>query len=290
MLSNHREIINLGEVSKLKAYINEDRELYNPQHPLKCLCGKTVYECDFWNNLDYNLDIKKIKFDLDEFKSFSYLFKNFFLQKFFHKICVKLVKRYPFVLDNRFLYKCLRCKSIVKNNYNLFSKIAQKHDARFIVDSSKDIYRYKMFDKYDSKRILLIHLYRDPKGVVWSNLKRNKKFRNVIRNWYRNEKRINNLEKKLPYEAYLNVCYERLCEFPQEELNRICNFLGIDYDKNMESLSSTDKHHIGGTPNKFNFDKNFISLDKEYEGKLTKLQMSKIAKKEKNIQNRYKNI
>src|SRR5688572_20523667 len=47
-LGAHPKIASLGEVHWLRAYVTEDRSIYNPEHPLVCSCGMRVSDCPFW--------------------------------------------------------------------------------------------------------------------------------------------------------------------------------------------------------------------------------------------------
>src|SRR5688572_23122049 len=47
-LGAHPKFVSLGEVHWLRAYVTEDRSIYDPDHPLVCSCGLRVPDCPFW--------------------------------------------------------------------------------------------------------------------------------------------------------------------------------------------------------------------------------------------------
>src|SRR5687767_4516892 len=47
-LGAHPKIVSLGELHWLPAYVLRDRGIYDPAHPLVCMCGVPVRECPFW--------------------------------------------------------------------------------------------------------------------------------------------------------------------------------------------------------------------------------------------------
>src|SRR5262245_47931937 len=50
-LGGHPDIVSLGEVHWLAAYLAQDRGIYDPDHPLVCSCGLPVAECPFWESV-----------------------------------------------------------------------------------------------------------------------------------------------------------------------------------------------------------------------------------------------
>ena len=50
-LGAHSDVVSLGELHWLRAYVLQDRSIYDPAHPLVCSCGATVPECDFWRSV-----------------------------------------------------------------------------------------------------------------------------------------------------------------------------------------------------------------------------------------------
>ena len=277
-------------MSKLKAYVEEDRSLYNPQHPLTCLCGKKVNECQFWNSPHYALpgDFKELNFDLNDYVRIDRNMRAYLLPyKALKRFWVKIVKRAFYLLSSKMVYRSFNCEQLVENNLAVLRGIASTNNCKYIIDSSKDIYRFYMYYRYNPSMISMIHLYRDLRGVAWSNIRRGKSFKKVVRNWFRNETRIRLMQEKMPKDSYLNVSYEGLCNNPEFELRRICGFLNLEYAKDMEMLTTIGKHHIGGTPSKFNFSNNIVSLDDSYKEKLTYKQMSIISSIEQKLRNRF---
>ena len=51
LLGAHSQVVSVGELLWLTAYVRKDRRLYDPVHPLVCACGQAVLDCPFWINV-----------------------------------------------------------------------------------------------------------------------------------------------------------------------------------------------------------------------------------------------
>jgi hypothetical protein len=95
----------------------------------------------------------------------------------------------------------------------------------------------------------IIHIVRDPRAVVASRLKMP---------WTADDVVINILKwkvdilygKEFPKDiaSYLELRYEDLVSNPEHQLNRICEFVGEEYDSRMMEYYKTSKKHIKAEP------------------------------------------
>src|SRR4029450_4883694 len=65
-LGSHTQIVSLGEVHWLDAYLTQDRRIYNPSHELLCTCGVPLTECPFWNSVERALERPLITLKLSQ--------------------------------------------------------------------------------------------------------------------------------------------------------------------------------------------------------------------------------
>lgn len=91
-----------------------------------------------------------------------------------------------------------------------------------------------------------IHLIRDPRDVaksciamgwagnVWYGVER----------WQSAEKLWDNLQLKLADNKYVEITYETLISYPQETLTKLCQFIGVEYNKSMLEYAGTTTYDI----------------------------------------------
>ena len=51
LIGAHPDVMSLGELHWLPAYVTQDRSIYNPNHELVCTCGRSVNECELWSQV-----------------------------------------------------------------------------------------------------------------------------------------------------------------------------------------------------------------------------------------------
>jgi hypothetical protein len=75
---------------------------------------------------------------------------------------------------------------------------------------------------------------------------------------------MTSLTRDIPHEQLIRIRYEDLCRDPRAELTRICDFINIDLCEKMLSRPSSEVHHIGGSPSKFDPAQKAIVMDQSY--------------------------
>ncbi|MEQ5791021.1 sulfotransferase [Muricauda sp. NFXS6] len=105
-----------------------------------------------------------------------------------------------------------------------------------------------------------IHIVRDPRDVVCSYVKAGlyDNIWDALDFWIESNKKAVKLETLLGKDQYFQVKYEKLVEFPEDELKKICTFLNINYStklldfwKYSDNLGDVKrrKHHVNiGNP------------------------------------------
>ncbi len=197
-LGSHNQIIGLGEIWD----VIRQKDI---SHHLKsvCSCGKTGYECDFWQKTIPILEQK-----------------------------ISNIDKYLQIIDIFF-------KKYGNNT--------------ILIDSSKNSYDYLKIlnEKFDLK---VIFLTRDYRSWAYSrNLRTHKPFIYFTFRWIaENIKLISELQK-MNLQIF-NIGYEELALFPEITLRKICDFIGLEFDKKMLNPAETNSHIIAG---------NIVRTDKE---------------------------
>jgi hypothetical protein len=158
----------------------------------------------------------------------------------------------------------------------LYDAVADITGCRFCVDSSKSPFRFRTLHAIDPHRALAIILTRDYRAVVHSRMKRGQSLKAAALGWKRKMREIDALTCDLPSTAVHLLKYESLCESPRRELERVCDFLGVEFSEKMLSRPTTDVHHIGGSPSKFDTSLTRIILDRSYENQFSMAELDSI--------------
>ena len=148
LVNMNPNVVGLGEIS------NWDTKVFNEY----CACGEIVKTCPFWSNI-----ISKVGWSEKDFREYKEYKNEFDAPK----------KGYVFKINNNTQRPGFD-KFISKSN-EIFSAISEVSDNRILFDSSKSPQRAFNLSKSDLLDVKIIHLMRDPRGVVWSYKKSFKK-------------------------------------------------------------------------------------------------------------------
>ena len=148
VLNCNKKLFALGEITNLLSLINDKDSL--------CSCGKHLYQCDFWSKIIgniKNLDISKLERLQSNFQSVNgYIKYNF-------------IKSYD--KDNVYRKFLVQLFNIIMENV--------PEEVEYIIDSSKtsrnNFFRSIILSKLAFLNVKVIHLVRDGRGCMWSNLK-----------------------------------------------------------------------------------------------------------------------
>lgn len=238
-------------------------ELISPQ--FGCGCGKNLKECPFWspiiNDLSNRIDIKKnISLFRDSWRGGRVIRIKDLFEIFFGWL------RFD---GNGLKYFCEGNKLFFSMVSNGLGKIK---DADYLVDNSKDPYRLFWLIKCDCFNIKIIHIMKDPRAFVYSMTKTNVNFFARIRKTIRMSLRyvienylIERVSSKIPAECTLLLRYEDLAVNQRQFLEKICDWLNIDYNTDKVDLNDVKNHIIG--PNTI---KGEILLDEKWKSELPK--------------------
>ena len=229
MINQHSDIQSVGEIMFFDEWVKNNN---------KCTCLKLINECLFWTCV-----IPRCFNGLGSVKDSSYL----------------------------------------DNSYKLFKEIKDLTGKTIILDSSKSVKRLNMLLEDNRLDVKIIHLVRNGLGVVNSlkksyersaiNDNQNKTkiagaLKGTIR-WIRRNLAFYTLMKSHGIDNYLEVRYEDLCMNPDIELENICSFIELDYDKKMIKPSLNHCHNIGGSRWRFSDQPINIKLDEKWKVELS---------------------
>ena len=268
LLGAHPGIASVGELIWLRAYVREDRAIYDPAHPLKCSCGATVSDCAFWRQVAAVLGRP-----LDDLQLSTRDFGRRWAGRHRHRLVaglwglpVRFLDAFPGSYRRRVVQTVFSGPRLARDSLALFDAIFEVSKARYVVDASKSATRFRSIYRSRPANVRAIVLGRDYRAVVHSKMRRGRSLEVAASGWRKSMTRIECLTRDLPPGCSIRIKYENLCEQPEKELARICAFLGLEYSSAMLERHVRNLHHIGGSPSQFDPARAAIVMDRSHEG------------------------
>ncbi len=265
-LGAHSDVVSLGELHWLRAYVLQDRSIYDPAHPLVCSCGATVPECDFWRSVaaEVGRPLESLEVALP-FRAASLRVLQGIPAKL-DELAKRGVRRVPQVFRSSLVQRVFSAQRVARDSVEVFDAVCRATHKHYCVDSSKSPFRFRAVYDADPDRTLAVVLGRDYRAVVHSKTKRGETLARAARGWRDRMQHIDALTRDLPAERRFQLKYEALCENPERELRRLAAFLQLDFEPAMLERQTASMHHIGGSPSKFDPARVRISTDVSAEG------------------------
>jgi hypothetical protein len=220
LLAWHPRIATIGE---LKATQMGDIEQY------RCSCGQLITECGFWKDVASSCRQRNVPFAVDDFDTVLHS-----PSPFANRI-ISVDVRGPFLEALRRLaigvspaaHRDLAKQ--IERNYELSRVVAETQNGDIFLDGSKDATRLLHFVRSGRWDVRVIYLQRDGRGVIASIAKHTGlPFDRAAEQWARNMRGLDNMRRRLPGSAVIDLKYEDLCRQPKQCLERIFGWLGIE--------------------------------------------------------------
>jgi len=130
------------------------------------------------------------------------------------------------------------------NKWRLFEVLTSLEPRLLVVDSSKHYLEAAALYAAEPQRTRILFLIRDGRAVFYSGLKRGKSPRAALDAWRLTYERAEPvLNRVVNSRDVLHVRYEALASDPAWELQRICGFIGLRYERGMLDFR-TRAHHV----------------------------------------------
>lgn len=259
-----------------------DYELKNEHLP--CGCGIIIPDCDFWGSI-----VTRIQLEDNTLLEKSAVFRNEYGGG-------KLIRwnyiREIFSKKTSETFKS-NARSYGEKNKQLIRMINEKANSiknvKYIVDSSKDLYRLFSLHSSGLFNIKVIHLLKSPHAFAYSMTKPELKISKTVRTsmrWTVENYLVQKMVKNhIPANNYCIIKYEELAKQPEETLLYLQKKLDLDTElKPNSDLGTTQSHGIAGNIARFNTQQ--IKVDTAYltglkwsQKKLVNLISSPIRKK-----------
>ncbi len=275
-LGAHPKIASLGEVHWLRAYVTEDRSLYDPDHPLVCSCGMRVSDCPFWTSVEDRVGRPLETLELRSAMRPARSARRSELG--LKRASRRLVGAFPAVFRIKGVRERLGSEALARDLAALFDAVSATTGSEYCVDSSKSAIRFRMLHDFEPSRVRAIVLARDYRAVVHSKMKRGQSLHMAALGWKRKMLEIESMTRGLPPGIVHRLKYEDFCENPRRELQHLCSFLGVDFSESMLERPRTDVHHIGGSPSKFDALLTTIKMDRSHEDRFDEAELGRLGR------------
>ena len=263
LLGGHSDICTVGEVIHLNAYALNDRTYYDPVHELLCSCGHDVNHCAFWSGVERTMGTQMSSLQMNPYTMRN--FKPLRYQVFRDNYFARQIEDRPQLINNPFMRWISGGARIGADGTKLFRAIGEVSQRRFIVDSSKSVFRFLSLYKRIPRQLKLVLLVRDYRGVTFSGMQRGRSLTQSVTSWTKKLRQMEAMSSLVPDAMVLRVKYEDLCQDPDRTMRRLCEFVGVEYDAAILDRKLDGLHHIGGSPSKFSEDHRAIRLDTRYQ-------------------------
>ncbi len=249
LLGGHSQMASVGEFSFLGKCLSLDEE---------CSCGAALKQCSQWKKVfdrvreDKGVDLLNAPYALklwdaravikvDKAHQTPAYLLECKARKFFQHL------KYSNPLLEQFIPLAPSLKQSLDNTFYLYDLIREAWGIDVIIDSSKSALKavglYKMYP--DQVRVIL--LARDGRGVFLSRRLTGVDQKTSLAGWKNYYTRaLDTLDKHVPSRHLYRLRYEDLVTRPEEQLNRICDFIGIPYEASMADLCDGERHVING--------------------------------------------
>jgi hypothetical protein len=261
LLNTHPDIATIGELKGS----SKDPATH------ACSCGQAIGVCPFWSEILEKLHQRGNPFcHEDVHTQCGFRIPN---ASFLNRVANHRLRGWPLELARDMLlnlhpYTRREMTRIARTNQDFIEVVHEITCCKVFLDSSKDVIRLKHLMRSQPFPILVIHMYRDGRGVMNSTMKRRKLSPEIAAlDWKVREVEIGRILRHFPADRKTTICYEDLCQDPQTQLTRIYQFLGLSPSDGHCDFRSAPNHILG---NKMRLTgSSEIALDTKWYSELT---------------------
>lgn len=282
LLNSHPDVCTVGEL-KATSFGNPDK--------YRCSCQQLIKECPFWNGI--RQDMAERGFDFDITNAGTDIRTD--MSSYVHRL-LKPLHRSPAIESVRDMALHLspvwrkKLPEIIARNLALIQCVAARTEKNIIVDSSKVGIRLKYLLRIPELEIRVIRAIRDGRGVALTYIDpasfadasdpvlrqggmggnrsgERLTMEQAAREWQRSNEEAEQALKLIDPSQQTISHYEDLCSNPEETLNRLFTFIGVDPKKRNQDFRMVEHHIIG---NGMRLDSsNTIKLDERWRSNLS---------------------
>lgn len=271
LLGSHPDVMALGEIHRFSLGLHRDEK------PFRCDCGLPLQKCPFWERVIEKI-LKRMSFDkkefLTQFKTSDHSVlgqisgEKYFNAKTEYQFLPRDLEKYFLTLMPSLVCPLLDRLGLLgnhlsqaRNSHVMFDAVSELTEKSTIVDSTKSPMRMRALHLTAYYPMKVIYLKRDGRAVTNSRMKRQSiSMERAAKIWVAENKKVRMVLRSMKGVDILEVNYEDLCGSPKGEIARIYRFLKLP--DSPASLSTTERHAVGGNPSRFNIDDVIVADEK----------------------------
>jgi len=271
LLGSHPAIATVAEMSGLIDSVDPDEYL--------CSCGQKIKTCEFWQMVKTGMAARGFEFDVAHFDTQFISGRSSLLQRLRegstrNNLIDSIRDAILFALPGQ----ARQFRTMSARNVAFIETVLNITGKRVFVDSSKDRLRPKALRRFSSLDVRVIHLVRDVRGVVASNLRRDTHLTagQIARSWRRRHRRVQVTLESWPKDKHILLRYKDLCKNTEDTLMRLYDFCQIDLDFKIDDLETVSLHLVGNPMRLTQISE--IKLDERWKEELTIAQLKEIER------------
>lgn len=234
-LGNHEQVKSVGELHKLH------RSGWRTAENRRCSCGSAVHECSLWSAVREGWERRVGGDRLDDYVALQNRYESSY------RCWPRLIR------DSR--RRTPAFERYVDMTVALYDAISEATGLPAVADSSKKPSRPFALSHTDRIDLKVIHLVRDGRGVVWSQMKPRRKnveggipedhraapsWHTASRWAFRNFE-CDRLARRLGESRLMRLTYEHFTHEPETALNEIGQFVGRDFSTLARRVAAGDE-------------------------------------------------
>ncbi len=254
VLGSHEQVLSLGEIKFFNTWLTT-----NPT----CTCGQPFRQCEFWSIvLDRLLALKLIDPSLsNDFSTDIWWLSNRSIwNQTRHLVSVAGLEWFPSAISRLAMrYIAPEIDQRVKNTLQLYEILRSVSGRQLLVDSSKFARRTKALFAYKPDSTRVVHLTRDGRAWVASQLHRTRwTVAEGAHRWVEDTRRTRQILKTMPADSCRHIRYEEISRQPEIAFKSICEFLELDFRPDMLDFRMVAHHNVGGNPMRLRADRSIV--------------------------------
>ena len=269
LLGTHPKIATVAEMNGLLPRNDPSEYL--------CSCGQIINKCEFWQSITTAMNRRGFEFNLNDFNTkFTFNGPPFLQQLKQGSVRNQVIDSARDRLLFTFPSEARHIKAMVDRNVAFIESVLSVTGKQVFVDSSKSRLRLKALSRFSNLDVRAIHLIRDVRGVVVSDLRHEKgtNVKELANNWRKRHYRLKMMLESNYQGKYIRICYEDLCQNPQDVMARVYEFCGVDPQFKMDNFRKASHHLIGNSMRLSEVSE--IKLDERWRRTLTSTQLQEI--------------
>jgi len=214
IMGSHSQIFGVGELSYFS-------RLYRADSP--CGCGPFLDQCTFWREVFEGIDFSRLPLVYQPKKDFLFHGDHYYSD--------------GNILDAK------RYLDTLEDVYRNVIKVSGK---KVIFDSSKNPDRARLITDSDRFDVMVVHLVRDGRGVLFSNTKRKKTALGIIWHWITVNIKSEIVKLRNKSGKNITVLYKDLVSHPDKVFRHVLSVQELSFEDSMLHFQKETNHQVGG--------------------------------------------